>query len=151
MLGGPPSAFCPRVFCVVLGAPAACTQSRQSCRAANAPDGTEAKGHNSSVSIRDSLGRHSLCLLGGPNGIRLLLPSTTSVWCLILVFSFHSSFCLLSDRDGMTSSREASPWKRPPFSFSSYCRSVIQSLMVAYMNESFLVHFGWFWIPNRLT
>ena len=141
MLGVAPSAFCPRVFCDVLGAPMACTQSRQSCRGANAPGGTEAKGHNSSVSIRDSLGRHSLCFVEGPHGIRLLLPSTTSVWCLSLVFSFCVSSRLLSDRDGMTSSREASPWRRPPFSFSSCCRPVIQS-MVAYMNESFLVRIG---------
>ena len=141
MLGAAPSAFCPRVFCDVLGAPMACTQSRQSCRGANAPGGTEAKGHSSSVSIRDSLGTHSLCFEEGPHGIHLLLPSTTSVWCLSLVFSFCASSCLLSDRDGMTSSREASPWKRPTFSFSS---TSVQSfsLMVAYINESFLVHFG---------
>ena len=129
MLGVLPSALCPRVFCDVLGALAACIQSRQNSRGANAPDGTETKGHNSSVSIRDSLGRQSLLLLEGPNGIHLLLPSTTSAWCLILVFSFRASFCLLSDRDGMTSSREASPLKRPPFSFSSYCRSVIQTVL----------------------
>lgn len=77
-----------------------------------------------------------------PNGIHASVAQHNLSMVPCLVFSFHSSFCLLSDRDGMMSSRETSPWKRLPFSFSSYCRSVIQSLMVAYMNESFLVHFG---------
>ena len=44
MHAGVPSAFCPRVFCDVIGAPLACIQGSQSWRGAKAPCGPGARG-----------------------------------------------------------------------------------------------------------